>query len=74
MQQWLLCTTILIAEGVLGYTLTEIPTMHSQDDIEDANCTILKNQVKKHFTDQLQFACFIIVLVDSRDGADAQYM
>ena len=39
--------TILIAEGVLGYTLTEISTMHSQSDTEDANCTVLKNQVKK---------------------------
>ena len=49
--------------------------MHSQGDTEDANCTVLKNQVKKkHFTDQLQFACFIRVSVDSRDGTDAQYM
>ena len=37
--------TIHPAEGVLGYALTEVPMMHSQADTEDANCTVLKNQV-----------------------------
>lgn len=37
--------TVHTAEGVLGYALTEVPMMHSQTDTEDANCTVLKNQV-----------------------------